>query len=115
VDTENSPACTPLFENSSRIRLWHPSLLNVVKRYGHGPRPTCQVIHGVNADIADGEFIVIVGPFGLRQVHAAAHGGRAWKKSPAATSAIGGAWSTTWSPPSATSPWCSRTTRSTRT
>ena len=29
----------------------------------HGPRRT-QVIHGVNAEIADGEFIVIVGPSG---------------------------------------------------
>ncbi len=39
------------------------SLRNVVKRYGHGPKSN-QVIHGVNADIADGEFIVIVGPSG---------------------------------------------------
>jgi len=39
------------------------SLRNVVKRYGHGPKAN-QVIHGVNADIADGEFIVIVGPSG---------------------------------------------------
>ena len=29
--------------------------------------------------------------------------------------ASAGAWSTGWNPPSATSPWCSRTTRSTRT
>ncbi len=39
------------------------SLCNVVKRYGHGPKAN-QVIHGVNAEIADGEFIVIVGPSG---------------------------------------------------
>ena len=39
------------------------SLRNVVKRYGHGAK-TNQVIHGVNAEIADGEFIVIVGPSG---------------------------------------------------
>ena len=39
------------------------SLRNVVKRYGHGPKAN-QVIHCVNADIADGEFIVIVGPSG---------------------------------------------------
>jgi sn-glycerol 3-phosphate transport system ATP-binding protein len=38
-------------------------LKNVVKRYGKGPAAN-QVIHGVNADIADGEFIVIVGPSG---------------------------------------------------
>ena len=39
------------------------SLRNVIKRYGHGPK-TNQVIHGVNAEIQDGEFIVIVGPSG---------------------------------------------------
>src|SRR6476661_6743346 len=39
------------------------SLRNVVKRYGFGPKAN-QVIHGVDADIADGEFIVIVGPSG---------------------------------------------------
>ena len=36
---------------------------NVIKRYGSGPRAN-QVIHGVSADIRDGEFIVIVGPSG---------------------------------------------------
>src|SRR5512147_2587608 len=39
------------------------SLRNVVKRYGRGASAV-QVIHGVNAEIADGEFIVIVGPSG---------------------------------------------------
>ncbi|RZJ02009.1 MAG: sn-glycerol-3-phosphate ABC transporter ATP-binding protein UgpC, partial [Rubrivivax sp.] len=39
------------------------TLRNVVKRYGTG-KTANQVIHGVNADIADGEFIVIVGPSG---------------------------------------------------
>ncbi len=39
------------------------SLRNVVKRYGHRPKAN-QVIHGANAEIADGEFIVIVGPSG---------------------------------------------------
>jgi sn-glycerol 3-phosphate transport system ATP-binding protein len=39
------------------------SIRQVVKRYGHGPKAN-QVIHGVNAEIADGEFIVIVGPSG---------------------------------------------------
>src|SRR6218665_1911186 len=38
-------------------------LRNVVKRYGRGAK-TNQVIHGVNAEIKDGEFIVIVGPSG---------------------------------------------------
>jgi len=39
------------------------SIRNVVKRYGVGPKAN-PVIHGVNAEIADGEFIVIVGPSG---------------------------------------------------
>jgi sn-glycerol 3-phosphate transport system ATP-binding protein len=38
-------------------------LKNVVKRYGAGKNAN-QVIHGVNADIAHGEFVVIVGPSG---------------------------------------------------
>ncbi|RVT53652.1 sn-glycerol-3-phosphate import ATP-binding protein UgpC [Rubrivivax albus] len=39
------------------------SLRNVVKRYGRGPAAN-QVIHGVNAEIDSGEFVVIVGPSG---------------------------------------------------
>jgi len=39
------------------------SLRNVVKRYRTG-KTELQVIHGVNAEITDGEFIVIVGPSG---------------------------------------------------
>ncbi len=39
------------------------TLKNVIKRYGKGPGAS-QVIHGVNADIKDGEFVVIVGPSG---------------------------------------------------
>ena len=39
------------------------SLRHVIKRYGHGAKAT-PVIHGVSAEIDDGEFIVIVGPSG---------------------------------------------------
>ncbi len=39
------------------------ALRNVEKSYGFGPKAN-KVIHGVNAEIADGEFIVIVGPSG---------------------------------------------------
>jgi sn-glycerol 3-phosphate transport system ATP-binding protein len=39
------------------------SLKNVVKIYGKG-KAALQVIHGVNAQISDGEFVVIVGPSG---------------------------------------------------
>ena len=36
---------------------------DVIKRYGSGPGAN-QVIHGVNAEIGNGEFVVIVGPSG---------------------------------------------------
>jgi sn-glycerol 3-phosphate transport system ATP-binding protein len=39
------------------------SLRNIIKRYGKG-KQELQVIHGVNAEVADREFIVIVGPSG---------------------------------------------------
>ncbi|MBI5271948.1 MAG: ATP-binding cassette domain-containing protein, partial [Burkholderiales bacterium] len=39
------------------------SLRDVRKTYGRGDAANA-VIHGVNAEIADGEFIVIVGPSG---------------------------------------------------
>ena len=39
------------------------SLKNIIKRYGVG-KTAVPVIHGVNAEIRDGEFIVIVGPSG---------------------------------------------------
>jgi len=39
------------------------TLHNVIKRYGTG-KQALQVIHGVNAQTRDGEFVVIVGPSG---------------------------------------------------
>ncbi|HJV96515.1 MAG TPA: sn-glycerol-3-phosphate import ATP-binding protein UgpC [Albitalea sp.] len=39
------------------------AIRDVVKRYGKGAKAH-QVIHGVNAEIGDGEFVVIVGPSG---------------------------------------------------
>jgi sn-glycerol 3-phosphate transport system ATP-binding protein len=39
------------------------TLHNIIKRYGKGPKAN-QVIHGVSAEIKDGEFVVIVGPSG---------------------------------------------------
>ena len=39
------------------------SLRNIIKRYTSG-KQSLQVIHGVSADIGDGEFVVIVGPSG---------------------------------------------------
>jgi len=38
-------------------------LKNVIKRYGAG-KSANQVLHGINASILDGEFVVIVGPSG---------------------------------------------------
>ena len=43
-------------------------LNSVEKWYGNA-----QVIKGVDLHITDGEFIVFVGPSGLRQVHPVAH------------------------------------------
>ena len=45
------------------MRMGAISLSKVEKAYGHGPKAV-KVIHGVDAEIADGEFIVIVGPSG---------------------------------------------------
>jgi sn-glycerol 3-phosphate transport system ATP-binding protein len=39
------------------------SFRHVIKRYGHGATAT-PVIHGLNAEVNDGEFVVIVGPSG---------------------------------------------------
>ena len=39
------------------------SLKNIVKRYGTG-KTAVPVIHGINVEINDGEFIVLVGPSG---------------------------------------------------
>ena len=39
------------------------SIRKVAKRYGAGPKAV-QVIHEIDAEIADGEFVVIVGPSG---------------------------------------------------
>ena len=54
-------------------------LKNVIKRYGKGKLAN-QVIHGVNATIADGEFVVIVGPSGCGKRPCCAWS-PAWKKS----------------------------------
>ncbi len=48
------------------------SLKDLVKNYGK-----VEVLHHVEGEFQDGEFIVIVGPFWLRQIHIAAHGCRA--------------------------------------
>ena len=39
------------------------SIRNLTKRYGRGPRAV-EVIHGIDAEIESGEFIVVVGPSG---------------------------------------------------
>jgi ABC-type transporter Mla maintaining outer membrane lipid asymmetry ATPase subunit MlaF len=43
-------------------------LSNLKKSFGD-----LDIIKGVNLDVTDGEFVVFVGPSGLRQVDAAAH------------------------------------------
>ena len=69
------------------------SLRKLVKRYGTGAAAV-QVINGIDAEVSDGEFVVIVGPSGRR----AAASPRCcawwpgWKKSPAASCALASAW-----------------------
>ena len=75
------------------------------------------VIHGVSIDINDGEFLVLVGPSGcgkstLLRMIAGLEDINDGRASRSATSAVS---DVTWRPRTATSPWCSRTTRSTRT
>ena len=83
---------------------------DVWKVFGDGT----EAVRSFDLEIADGEFVVLVGPSGcgkttvLRMVA----GLEAISKGEVA-SATGS--STTCRPRSATSPWCSRTTRSTRT
>ena len=40
------------------------TLTNVIKRFG-----VYEIIHGANIDIADGEFVVFVGPSGCGSRH----------------------------------------------
>ena len=85
-------------------------LENVRKSYTKG----VWVIHGVTTTIADGEFIVIVGPSGcgkstlLRMI-------AGLETITSGEIAIGGRVVNDVEPRTATSPWCSRTTRCTRT
>ena len=71
-------------------------------------------VKDLNLDCGNGEFLAILGPSGcgksstLRMLAGLEH-------ISAATSASAGSGSTTCRPRTATSPWCSRTTRSTRT
>jgi sn-glycerol 3-phosphate transport system ATP-binding protein len=78
------------------------SFHNVIKRYGVGSKAN-QVIHGVNAHINDGEFIVIVGPSGC--------GKSTLLRMVAGLEEV----SEGQSPPIETLQWCSRTMRFTRT
>ena len=88
-------------------------LKNVVKKYGKG-KSELQVIHGINADIAHGEFIVIVGPSGcgkstlLRMV-------AGLEEISGGEISIAGRVVNDVEPSERDMPWCSRTTRSTRT
>lgn len=72
------------------------------------------VVHGISLDIRDGEFIVIVGPSGcgkstlLRMV-------AGLEQITSGELIMASASSTISNPRTATAPWCSRTTRSTRT
>ncbi len=82
---------------------------DIRKAYG-----STEVIHGINVEILDGEFVTLVGPSGcgkstLLRMIAGPRGNHRRARSASAS-----AWSTTCRRKSATSPWCSRITRSTR-
>lgn len=66
------------------------SLRNVIKRYGHGAKAN-QVIHGVSADVKEGEFVVIVGPQAAANPPCCAWW-PASRKSRPAKSPLAGAW-----------------------
>jgi sn-glycerol 3-phosphate transport system ATP-binding protein len=85
---------------------------NVIKRYGSGPKAN-QVIHGVTPSRRR-RVRRHRRPLGLRQVHPAAHGG-GLEEITGGEISIGERVVNDLEPPSATSPWCSRTTRCTRT
>ena len=40
-------------------------------------RPTFTAVKNINLDIKDGEFMMLLGPFGLREIDDVADGGRA--------------------------------------
>ena len=83
---------------------------DVTKRYADG----FEAVKRLNLDVADGELMILVGPSGCGKIDGAADGRRA-RDDHRRRDRIGGAWSTTCAPRTATSRWCSRTTRSTRT
>ena len=74
-----------------------------------------EAVRSLDLEIADGEFMVLVGPSGCGKTTALrmVAGLEAISKGTDRASATGS--STTSRPRSATSPWCSRTTRCTRT
>ena len=88
------------------------TLKNIVKKYGDG----FPAVNDVSLDIADGEFVILVGPVRLREVDAAADDRRASRTSPSGDLVIGGKRVND-KAPARPQPgrWCSRTTRSTRT
>ena len=86
------------------------AIRDAYKSFGH-----VEILHGVSVDILDGEFVVLVGPSGcgkstLLRMIAGPGDDHAAAKSASATAS-----STTCRRRTATSPWCSRTTRSIRT
>ena len=71
------------------------------------PGHDIEVIKGIDCQIADGEFLVMLGPSGC--------GKSTLLRMVAGLERISAGWSTSWSPRTGTSPWCSRTTRCIRT
>jgi len=86
-------------------------LKDVSKRYADG----FEAVKHLNLDIADGEFMILVRPVRLREVDGAADDRRARGHHRRRAHHQAATSSTTRLRATATSRWCSRTTRSTRT
>ena len=83
---------------------------HVEKTYAGGVK----AIDDLSLDVKDGEFMVLVGPSGCGK-STALRSIAGLEEITAGTIRSATGWSTTCRPRTGTSPWCSRTTRSTRT
>ena len=84
------------------------TIRDVYKRFG-----AVEVLKGIDLEIDTGEFTVLVGPSGCGKSTLLNIIAGLERPAPA-PSRSAGAWSTTSRPRTATSPWCSSPTRSTR-
>jgi ABC-type phosphonate transport system ATPase subunit len=98
--------------NHGDTRVARLQLNGIEKVYPNG----FKAVHGVDLEVRDGEFMVFVGPSGCAKSTLLAHGGRSGiHQRRRAAHRRSSAVNDLRAQGSAASPWCSRTTRSTRT